>query len=74
MRADALRVEMPPRFVPEIEEFLRVNGPTTESGLASHFAKWGASDEDLRGALDWLVRESRVERVLDRGERFRLRT
>jgi len=64
---------MPPRYVEEIVEFLRVNGPTTQVALAAHFSKWGADDEDLRVALEWLAHEGRIDRVQDREERFRLR-
>ena len=64
---------MPPQFVEEIGEYLRVNGPSTSSGIARHFAKWGADDEDIRVALEWLVREGRVVRELDREERYRLK-
>lgn len=64
---------MPPRFAAEIEQYLRVSGPTTGSGLAHHFVKWGATDEDVEEALAWLVREGRVERVLDLDERYRAR-
>jgi hypothetical protein len=64
---------MPPRFSEEIAEYLRVNGSTTRAGLAAHFRKWGADEEDLRLALEWLLHESRIDRVQEREERFRLR-
>ncbi|HYK94117.1 MAG TPA: hypothetical protein VEY07_08785 [Thermoplasmata archaeon] len=63
---------MPPRFVEEISEYLRVNGPATASGIASHFSKWGADDEDVRLALEWLIHEGRVVREQLGPERFRL--
>jgi hypothetical protein len=62
-----------PRFAKEVEEYLRVSGPTTFSGLSTHFARWGASDEDLRVAIDWLLKEGRLARDLDRFEKYRLR-
>ncbi len=65
---------MPPRFSSEIEEYLRVSGPTTALGLARHFAKWGADDEDVRLALEWLVHEGRVVRDSDREEHYRLKS
>jgi len=64
---------MPPRFAEEIVDYLRVNGATTQVGLAGHFLKWGADEEDLRLALEWLLHEGRIERVADREERYRLR-
>lgn len=64
---------MPPRFAVEIEQYLQISGPTTETGLANHFVKWGATADDVRSALEWLVRERRVERELDPEERYRAR-
>lgn len=64
---------MPPRFAVEIEQYLQVSGPTTETGLANHFVKWGATAEDVRAALAWLVREGRIGRELDPDERYRAR-
>lgn len=64
---------MPPRFAVEIEEYLQLSGPTTETGLANHFVKWGATPEDVAAALEWLVREGRVTRELDPDERYRAR-
>ena len=62
---------MPPRFADEILEYLRVNGPATASGVATHFTKWGADEEDVRLALEWLVHEGRASRELNDLERFR---
>lgn len=62
---------MPPRFAVEIEEYLRLNGPTTETGLGRHFVKWGATAADVSAALEWLVREGRATRELDPDERYR---
>jgi hypothetical protein len=64
---------MPPRFAEEIEEFLKVKGATPLVDLSAHFAKWGADDEDLRLALEWLGHEGRVERILDGIEQYRVR-
>ncbi|MCI4361035.1 MAG: FeoC-like transcriptional regulator [Thermoplasmata archaeon] len=64
---------MPPRYAEEIREFLRVNGPTPLVDLSTHFAKWGADNEDLRLALEWLVREGRIERTPESAEQYRLR-
>jgi hypothetical protein len=64
---------MPPRFAQEIQEYLRVNGSTPLADLTVHFAKWGADDEDLRLALEWLLHEGRIDRVVEREERFRIR-
>lgn len=63
---------MPPRFAEEVQEYIRVNGASTLSGLAHYLSKWGADEEDLRMALEWLVRERKV--VLEPGqiERYRL--
>ena len=61
---------MAPRFAEEIAEYLRVNGPTNGVDLGTHFAKWGADEEDLRLALAWLEREGRVRRELGRDERY----
>jgi hypothetical protein len=71
--AEADFPSMAPRFAEEIEDYLRVNGATAQVGLAAHFLKWGADDEDLRLALEWLLHEGRIERVPDREERYRLR-
>jgi len=62
---------MGPRFSEEVEEFLRVSGPTTEADLLHHFEKWGADPTTLGEALAWLVREGRVRRALDPEERYR---
>jgi hypothetical protein len=64
---------MPPRFSEEIVDYLRVNGPTPQVGLAAHFLKWGADEEDLRLALEALLHEGRIERVEGPEERYRLR-
>jgi len=64
---------MPPRFSEEIVDYLRVNGPTPQVGLWAHFQKWGADEEDLRLALEWLLHEGRIERIGDPEERYRLR-
>ncbi len=64
---------MPPRFSEEITTYLKVSGPTTLSAITAHFAKWGADDEDIRMALEWLIREGTVVRELDRQERYRLK-
>ncbi len=65
---------MPPRFAEEIRAYLQVSGPTTSSAIATHFAKWGADDEDIRLALEWLVHEGAVVRELEREERYRLKS
>lgn len=65
---------MGPRFSEEIVDYLRINGATTRSALGSHFAKWGADEEDLRVALEHLLHEGLVEPIGDGEERFQLRT
>ncbi|MCI4336029.1 MAG: hypothetical protein L3K17_02375 [Thermoplasmata archaeon] len=63
----------PPRFAVEIEQYLQVSGPTSETGLARHFLKWGATDRDVSEAIEWLVHERRIDRELDPEERYRAR-
>jgi len=64
---------MAPRFAEEIAEYLRVSGPATFTGLSTHFARWGATDEDVRVAVEWLLKEGRLARELDRFEKYHLK-